>query len=139
MEQVFEILEHPSDLGIRAYGNSLEDVFRNVVFGFMSIVAGTSKIDHRENRRIEISAANREQLLVRWLTEILFLYDAEKFLTAQIQFEYLNTEELQAVVSGELFDSSKHEFKLDVKAVTYHHLKIEEQQGHWIASVYLDI
>jgi SHS2 domain-containing protein len=135
----FEILEHPSDLGIEAHGNSMQELFQNAAHGFMSVVAGTSKIESRQNRSIELHATDRENLLVRWLTEILFLYDAEKFLTADVKFEILTDILLKANLFGEPYDASKHELKLDVKAITYHQLKIEDHDGDWIARVFVDI
>ncbi len=139
MKPPFEILEHPSDLGIEAHGNSMQDIFRNAVHGFISIVAGTSKIESRQIRSIELQATDRENLLVRWLTEILYLYDAEKFLTADVKFETLTDTLLKANLLGEPYDVSKHELKLDVKAITYHQLKVEDHDGDWIARVFVDI
>jgi SHS2 domain-containing protein len=135
----FEILEHPSDLGIEAHGSSMQEVFRNAAHGFMSVVAGTSKIEPRQNRSIELQALDRENLMVRWLTEILYLYDAEKFLTADVKFETLTDTLLKANILGEPYDGSKHELKLDVKAITYHQLKVEDHDSDWIARVFVDI
>jgi SHS2 domain-containing protein len=135
----FVILEHPSDLGIEAHGSSMEEMFRNAAHGFMSVVAGTSKIESRENRLIELQAIDREILLVRWLTEILYLYDAEKYLTADVQFETLSDTFLKANLFGETYNHSKHELKLDVKAITYHQLEIEEHDGDWTGRIFLDV
>jgi len=117
----------------------MQELFQNAAHGFMSVVAGTSKIKSRENRSIELQATDRENLLVRWLTEILFLYDAEKFLTADMKFETLTDTLLKAILLGESYDVSKHELKLDVKAITYHQLNIEDHEGDWIARVFVDI
>jgi len=135
----FEILEHPSDLGIEAHGSSMQELFQNAANGFMSVVAGTSKIESSQNRSIELQATDRENLLVRWLTEILYLYDAEKFLTADVKFEILTDTFLKADLLGEPYDISKHELKLDVKAITYHQLKVEDHDGDWTARVFVDI
>jgi SHS2 domain-containing protein len=135
----FEILEHPSDLGIEAHGSSMQELFQNAAHGFMSVVAGTSKIELRQNRSIELQATDRENLLVRWLTEILYLYDTEKFLTANVKFEILTDTLLKANLLGELYNVSKHELKLDVKAVTYHQLKVEDHDGDWSACVFVDV
>jgi SHS2 domain-containing protein len=139
VKPLFKILEHPSDLGIEAHGSSMQELFKNAAHGFMSVVAGTSKIESRQNRFIELQATDRENLLVRWLTEILYLYDAEKFLTADVRFETLTDTLLKANLFGEPYDVSKHELKLDVKAITYHQLKVEDHDGNWIARVFVDI
>ena len=139
MKSPFKILEHPSDLGIEAYGKSKQEVFQNAALGLMSVVAGTSRIESRQERIVEIQALDRENLMVRWLTEILFLYDAEKFLTAEIKFETLTDTSLKAVLSGEQYNEAKHELKLDVKAITYHQLSVEDHDSNWIARVFVDV
>jgi SHS2 domain-containing protein len=135
----FEILEHPSDLGIEARGATMAEAFQNAAHGFMSIIAGSSKIEADEKRLISIQALDRENLLVRWLTEILYLYDGEKFLTADVKFDMINNTSLKATVLGQQFDASKHELKLDVKAITYHQLMVEKLDGIWTARVFVDI
>jgi SHS2 domain-containing protein len=135
----FEIIEHPSDLGIEAHGCSMQELFRNAACGFMSVVVGTSKIEARQNRSVELQGSDRENLFVRWLTEILFLYDAKKYLIADVYFELLSDTFLRANLFGEPCDPSKHELKLDVKAITYHQLNIEELDGEWTGRIFLDI
>jgi SHS2 domain-containing protein len=135
----FKILEHPSDLGIEAYGKSMQEVFRNAALGLVSIVAGASKIEPRQKRIVKLQALDRENLMVRWLTEVLYLYDTEKFLSADFEFETLTDTSLKAGLIGEQYDESKHELELDIKAVTYHHLSVEDHNGDWMAQVFLDV
>jgi SHS2 domain-containing protein len=139
LKPLFEILEHPSDLGIEARGATMEEAFQHAAFGLMSIIAGSSKIESYEKRSISILALDRENLLVRWLSEILYLYDAEKFLTADTKVERMNNTSLNATILGQQFDASKHELKLDVKAITYHQLTVEKLDNIWIARVFVDI
>jgi SHS2 domain-containing protein len=135
----FEILEHPSDLGIEAHGDSIQELFRNAARGLMSVIAGASRIEPQQEKSVFIPAIDRENLMVRWLTEILYLYDAEKFLTADVKYETLNDTLLKATLLGEPYDASKHELKLDVKAITYHQLSISERNGMWTARIFVDI
>jgi SHS2 domain-containing protein len=135
----FKILEHPSDLGIEAIGSSMQQVFRNAAFGLMSVIAGPSKIKLLEKHQIILTANDLESLLVRWLSEVLYFYDAEKFLTGEIEFVTLNDSQLKATIVGETYKPALHTLKLDVKAVTYHHLSIVNRRGKYTAKVFLDI
>jgi SHS2 domain-containing protein len=135
----FEILEHPSDLGIEAHGTSLKEVFRNAACGMMFVIAGSSVIEKRQQRSVFISATDREKLLVKWLAEVLFLYDAQQFLFSDVNFEILNDTTLNAWVLGEQYDSLRHYLKMDMKAVTYHQLSIENHGNNWTARVFVDI
>jgi SHS2 domain-containing protein len=135
----FEILEHPSDLGIEARGTSMEEAFTHAALGLMSVIAGSSKIEASEERSISLRALDRENLLVRWLTEILYLSDAEKFLTADAKIYMMNDTALKATLAGQPYNPSIHELNLDVKAITYHHLKVEKTDETWIVRVFVDI
>jgi SHS2 domain-containing protein len=78
-------------------------------------------------------------LLVNWLSEILYLFDAEGWLFRDFQFDALTERGLTAVARGEKFDRRKHQVKLLVKAVTYHQLDLMETAEGWRAQVYVDI
>ena len=117
----------------------MAEAFRNAAAGLMSVIAGSSTIEASEERSISLRALDRENLLVRWLTEILFLYDAEKFLTADAKFDTINATSLKATILGQQVDASKHELKLDIKAITYHKLMVEKLDDIWIARVVVDI
>jgi SHS2 domain-containing protein len=135
----FEILEHPSDLGIEAHGATMAETFQNAAHGLMSVIAGASLIEPEEERLISLTGLDRENLFVRWMSEILFLYDAEKFLTTDVTFAVINDTSLKATILGQIYDATKHELKLDVKAITYHQLMIEEIDRSWTARVFVDI
>ena len=139
MKPPFEIIEHPSDLGIEAHGATMAEIFQNAAHGLMFVIAGASFIDPKEERSISLIGLDRENLFVRWLTEILFLYDAEKFLTADVTFAIINDTTLKATILGQMYDATKHELKLDVKAITYHQLIIQEIEDTWTARVFVDI
>ena len=117
----------------------MAEAFRNAAHGLMSVIAGSSKIESNEERVISLVALDCENLLVRWLTEILFLYDAEKFLTADAKFDMLNNISLKATVLGQKYDPLNHELTLDIKAITYHKLMVEKLDDIWTARVFVDI
>ena len=139
LDPQFIILEHPSDLGIEAYGHTMEEMFTNAALGVVSIITEPSQVNQKLERQITLQALDRENLLVRWLNEILFLFHGEKFLVQKVRFETLTDRSLKADVFGEMMDPSRHELKLDIKAVTYHQLKIEDHQDKWTARVFVDV
>lgn len=139
MSNRFIILDHPADIGIEAYGKTKRELFLNSATGLMSIIAGDSKIDRKETFDISIHAIDEESLLVKWLSEILYFYDAKKFLTCDADFKFLNETSLIAKLYGENFTSEKHELNIDVKAVTYHQLEIKKEKDLWSCRVFFDI
>ncbi len=139
MEQGFSILEHPSDLGIAAHGASLAEAFESAARGLISIILEPATVSACEEREVRIEAGDREQLLVRWLSELLYLYDGKKFVGSEFRISQLSDTLLIATVRGEPFSPLKHATRLDVKAVTYHQLAVEETSGGASVQVFLDI
>jgi len=138
MNRPFEILEHPSDVGIRATGDSLAGAFINAARGLLSVIL-KGHVQERTERVVTLNASDRGHLLVRWLSEVLFLYDAEHFVPASFRFTQFSETSLVAEIRGEAFDSARHHTKLDVKAVTYHQLALVDRPGLSQVTVFLDI
>lgn len=139
MHNVFTILDHPADLGIEARGASLAEAFQNAAVGLMSIIIDLATVEARETRTVQLRAPDRDQLLVKWLSEILYLYDGQDFVSKEFAIGRLEPTMLEAVIRGEEFSRPKHSTKLDVKAVTYHQLLVQENEKGGLVRVYLDI
>ncbi len=139
MNHRFQILEHPSDVGIEAYGNSLEELFENAAHGLFSLIAAPEGIGMGQRLHLTLDSVDLENLLVRWLNELLYLYDGENFLIARTDVGSVSQTSLEGFILGETYNSKKHELKLDVKAITYHQLQIENISGYWKARFFVDV
>ena len=82
--------------------------------------------------------ADREYLLLDWINELLFLFESKKFLASQFDATVCD-DGVRGTVHGEPYDSARHALAHEVKAVTYHGLKVEPTEGGWLAEVILDI
>ena len=139
MESGYLILDHPADLGIEARGKTLAGAFEQAACGLTSVILDRDSIRLVESRPVRIEAGDRQQLLVRWLSEVLYLYDGLNFAPRDFKIKWLSSRLLEAQVRGEPFDRRRHTVRLDVKAITYHQLKIRRRgPGHWL-QVFLDI
>jgi len=139
MVRGFEILEHPADVGIEAYGASLAEAFEEAAQGLVSFLFDSGSVTRREHRQVCLRAVDYETLLVKWLGEILYLFDGQQFLSCHFRIVELNAEALLAEVSGESFEPGKHQTRMDVKAVTYHQLRVDEGPETCRVRVFLDI
>lgn len=135
----FRILEHPSDLGIEAHGETLAKAFEECARGLVAVIIDPSTVSNREMRRISLSARDADQLLVKWLEEIHYLYDGSGFIVKEPVIEELTATALKGTLMGEAFDPGRHMTRLDVKAITYHQLSIREKQGGFVVTVFVDI
>jgi SHS2 domain-containing protein len=139
MKPTFIILEHPSDLGIEARGKSISEAFSAAAEGLISVICDPSTIKVTAWRDVAVTADDREQLCVRWLSEILYLYDGEGFLPRVFEIDAISDVSLAARIGGESFDQTRHIARQDVKAVTYHQLEVRSTPEETIIKVFLDI
>ena len=132
MNKDFEILDHTADVGIIAHGADLRQAFANAAQGLFSLITDLDDVEEALHRDIELSADDRESLLVGWLNELVYYFDAEGILFRRFDIFELNDRHLKARVYGEKADGAKHKLKTGVKGTTYHMLKIEKDKGYRI-------
>ncbi|MCX6003827.1 MAG: archease [Chloroflexi bacterium] len=129
MRRDFEVIAHTADIGIVAKGADVKQAFANAARGMFSIITELDTVKEKEHRRIEVTAPDREALLVNWLNELIYLFETKEILFNRFDVTHLTDTELKAVGYGEKLDLAKHHLKREVKAATYHTLKIEENGG----------
>jgi SHS2 domain-containing protein len=137
--QPFRVLEHTADVGFEAFGSTREEVFANAARALLDIIVDADSIAPREAQTLEVTGPDPPSLLVNWLSEVLYLFDAEGWLFSDFEVRSLQDRSLSAVARGEKFDPARHQVKLLVKAITYHQLALEETPSGWRAQVYVDI
>lgn len=125
----YEFIEHTADIGIKAYGKNLSEAFENAALGMFDIISDTTKIDSVGEYMIELKADNIDQLLVDWLSELLYIHETKNVLLTSFNVE-LDKNKLRARVYGEKLDKKKHPIKNEIKAVTYHILEVNEKKGY---------
>jgi len=136
---MFEILEHPADIGFRAFGGTLEELFANAAVAMVSIACEIEDVAPRIEYTLSATGEDYESLLVNWLGEVLYWFDGKRIAPREFRVTQLTPESIRAAAWGEPRDGERHRSKLIVKAVTWHQLKIARSDGGWMAEVYLDI
>ena len=139
MEKTFEIIDHTADVGVIAYGASVEQLFSRAAMALFSLITELESIREKSRRDLQITSQDQDSLLVEWLNELIYLFDAEQMVFHRFEIESLKHNQLKAVCYGEKFDASRHRIKIGVKAATYYMLKIEEDNQGYRARVILDI
>ena len=129
MEKDFEIVDHTADVGIIAYGASMNQAFANAAKALFSLIAELDNVEEVLHRDIELLAPDQESLLVDWLNELIYLFDTENIIFKRFDIIELNDTQLKARSYGEKVDSLKHILKIGVKAATYHMLKVDKTNG----------
>ncbi len=132
----FDILEHTADVGVRAWGPSLERTFEQATRGLLDIV-GAWAPGPGERHAIEVDANDLGGLLVDWLGEVLYLQDSRDAVVSGLHLEEVREHRARGWV-----DLARRPVDIEgtaVKAVTYHQLAVERRGAGWEATVFLDI
>ena len=142
----FELFEHTADIGVRAFGGTINEAFGHAARGMFDVFTNVDSVEPVGEIEIQITASDIEDLLTQWLSELLFLLDMEKMVMSEFEVKIdEGSNKLEAVARGEIFNPDKHEYKTEIKAVTQHMLeitKIEEPTADdekFMVQVLLDI
>jgi SHS2 domain-containing protein len=137
--KTFEVIDISGDIGLKSYGKSLKEAFLNAALGMTSLITDLDAIEEKKTLTVSIESHSRDGLLVAWLNELIFHFDAYGFIGKKMQIEQLSDNKITATIYGEDFDPGRHEGKLLIKAATYHNLRVEKKDDIWEIEVIFDI
>jgi len=136
---MYELFEHTADLGLRARAARLEDLFADAAAGMFAAMTGSLEgIEPREETKLELSAEALEDLFRDWLGELLNAFHTRHMLFSQFEVDIQPTM-LRGTARGEPFDPQRHRIETELKAITYHGLKVEQDRHGWVAEVIIDV
>ena len=137
--QAFQILEHPADIGFRAWGRTQGELFENSALALFSLSCELATVQESESRRVELTASDLESLLYAWLAELLAMAEGERLMFRRAAVSLVDAGRIHATVYGEPLDRSRHHSGTHIKAVTFHQLYVKETPAGWSAQVFLDL
>ncbi len=132
----YELLEHTADVMIKAHGSDLEECFANAAYALFDQMTDLSKVGTSEEVSFVVSGHDNESLLFNFLSEFLFIHDAKHLVLSEFQVRIRGTT-LKCTAKGERFDSGRHTYRHEVKAITYHMLEVNTEEPS--VTVILDI
>ncbi len=139
MVRMHETFDHTADLGLRIRAADLDALFAEAGAALFEAIVDDLKTVRLENRvDIALIGTDREYLFFDWLKELLYHFDSEHLLFGK--FDVRVTEQgLTGSGWGEPLDRARHNLEHEVKAITYHGLRVERSGAEWLAEVIVDI
>ena len=135
----FEHFAHTADLGLRVEGADLDALFRDAARGLMAMVVEEVPADSpMTSRSFSIESDSLEYLLFDWLNGLLYVFETEHLLMRDFDVR-VSGHRLEATASTLAVDRSRHRLLHEVKAITYHGLRVERVADGWLAEVIVDI
>lgn len=138
----YEFIEHTGDIGIRVYGETLQELFINAAQGLFEAIADLNTVNVTTQMEIEVSSESLEDLMVAWLDELNFRHEVEEVFFREVEIREISQApcRIVALASGEPVDFGKHTVYTEIKSITYHQLTIEQtSDSGWLAQVIFDI
>jgi SHS2 domain-containing protein len=136
---MYEVFEHTADLGLRIRAASREQLFSEAARALLSVfISNPDSVQLLHTHRVRVNGSSPDFLLLDWLSELLYLFDTQQLLLAEFLVEF-DADGLTVRCRGEPLDVARHRLEHEVKAITYHGLKVESVAGVWLAEVILDI
>ena len=138
-EKHYRITPRQSELAVRIVGTSQANLFENAAFALFDVMSDSAKIELRERMPLEVEGSDRDELLVNWLRELLYLYQGSGYLLNDFSILEAKDTSLKAEVGGEKLDLDRHEIKQEIATVAYHQSRMQKTGDQWIAQVIFEV
>lgn len=135
----FKVLDHTADLGVYFYGANPEEVFVNAGLALFNLMLDRPAGPGNQTEKIAIEGTDVEDLLVRWLNELLYIFQVQEKVALDIKIDNFKENSLSAVLTLTPFDLEIHGLKNEIKAATYHQIALEPIKNGWRAKVIFDL
>jgi len=135
-----EILEHTADLSVRINAADEKELLELGADAVYQLLGQPVSSDlEPKPYPITLQANNYEELLHDWLAEVLYWTQVRQILFDRYEFQTLRPTTIKATAWGRKMDVEKSNIHIEIKAVTYHNLKIEQTPNGLTATVIFDI
>ena len=136
----FQLLPHPSDVGVRARGGSREEALVAASRGLTSVMVNPDTVELQVEQPLRGTGADEAaQKIVAWLNDILYRFDADRLVLRDFSIMAWASDGIVGVGRGEKFDPARHSLRTAVKAVTYHQFDLRRTDRGWQLQVFLDL
>ncbi len=135
----YQVLDHTADYMVEVTGGTREELYSEAARALFDTLTDIATIRPQDSVAMSLEAADPDELLVAWLSELLFFHESQGFLFSQFRFQLLTERELRAEARGERFDPTRHVIDREIKAVTYHRLGVRHQGGVFKTMIVFDL
>ena len=135
----FTLLDHTADLGIIVRGRDLRTLFEVAAKSMMYIMVKGKRADTTKTFNLSVEGYDLADLMVRWLGEILYLFEGEHELVTGVEITSVSQSHLDATLETVSFDTNLHEILCEIKAVTFHQIEVVKKDDHWETRIIFDL
>ncbi|MBU0683119.1 MAG: archease [Candidatus Omnitrophica bacterium] len=134
----YEQIPHTADLAVKVYGKTVPEIFENAAFAMFDLMGNITRGSLKDTKKIEIDAPDTETLLIEWLNELLYLSFETQALFSVFCVRSLENNKLRATAIEQIPESGDL-IQTEIKAATYHDLKIEKTESGYEVTIVFDV
>jgi SHS2 domain-containing protein len=138
-QKKYRLTTRQSELAVKVTGGSQADLFANSAFALFDVMSDVEKIEIKERLPLEVEGADRDDLLVNWMRELLYLYQGSGYLLKEFVIREVKDTSVKAEVCGEKVDPDRHEMKQEIAAVAYHQSRMTKTGNQWTAQLIFEV
>jgi len=138
----FEYLPKTADVRFRAFGRDFKELIKNSLLALINAMVDSNKIKKKLKREVKIEAKTLDKLLIKFLEEILFLFDSENFIACDLKETKIDFKDEKYILKAIVLGDNKikdYDFSLIVKAVTYNEFIFKKEDNGYVAEITLDV
>ena len=135
----YRLTTRQSELAVRVTGNSQAELFTNSAFALFDVMTDVEKIENKERLPLEVEGADRDDLLVNWMRELLYLYQGSGYMLKEFIIREVKDTFVKAEVCGEKIDPDRHEIKKEISAVAYNQSRMQKTGNQWTAQLIFEV
>lgn len=139
MKKEYRLFDHTADFGIHVFGKNGVDLFQNAAFAMYDQITDLSRLRSAKSIPITVTGDDWMELMFNWLRELLYLWSGRQLLVHSTRVDAISEYNLHTAVFVDPYDPYRHSIQSDIKAVTYHQLRVDRTSTGWEASIIFDV
>ena len=139
MEERYHQLDHTADVAFEVRGKTLKNLFENAAYALYEFMFSKEEVFPEITVDVEITGIDTEDLLIRWLNELIFISEMDELVFSEFRIVQLRNNHVAAEASGERYKPDKHGSCNQVKAATYHNIAIQKDDDGFRSTIVFDV
>ena len=135
----YKLIDHTADFGIKVSGPDLKTLFENAAHAMFDLITDSELLQGEEQSDISVSGYDLPDLMFNWLRELLFLFTGREMIVKRSDIDFISDNRISARIVYDNYQTGRHEIKNEIKAVTYHQLKVEKRADGWETIIIFDV
>jgi len=138
-QKTYRILNRSSELVIKVFGKSQAELFANSGFALFDLMTDIEKVQGQEHLPVEVEGMDRDDLMVNWMRELLYLFQGSGYLLKEFHVADVKENYVRGEVVGEKLDPDRHEIQREIRSIAYHQSRMAKTGDQWTAQVIFEL